>query len=132
MADILSTYLNGLHFQNPSTYEVGWQSNDLSNKIYYHAGDYANAVQDDAAKIWEREDTAYQRMVADMKAAGLNPWLGVSSGGSPTSDVNPSLEGLTSLLGVLSGTLENERTFTQSSKRLFDSVIGALSLLIPF
>lgn len=41
-------------------------------------------------KVWEREDSAYQRMVADMQKAGLNPWTGISSGGSPTSSTGSS------------------------------------------
>lgn len=34
---------------------------------------------------WEREDSAYQRMMADLEAAGINPMMAGQLGGSPTS-----------------------------------------------
>lgn len=42
------------------------------------------ALQDNLLTWW-REDSAYQRMVKDMQKAGLNPWSGISSGGSASS-----------------------------------------------
>lgn len=113
-------------------FQVGFQVSPLANSIYDNAPGLAQSVYNDAHELWAREDSAYQRMVEDMKKAGLNPWLGVSSGGSQTSQVNPSMDSLTSLLSVLSGTLQSEQTFTQSSKRLFDSVIQALTIGLKF
>lgn len=119
-------------YNNGSTgYQFGFNPNPLGDKLYQHAGDLASQVYADSLSIWEREDSAYQRMVEDMKKAGLNPWTGLSSGGSPTSSTNPSMDSLTSLLQVLDGSLKTESTYTQSSKRLFDMVINALTAFVP-
>lgn len=53
---------------------------------------YANensAIEAQKARDWnaQREDTYYQRMVEDMKAAGINPIMAISGGGA---DISPS------------------------------------------
>lgn len=39
-------------------------------------------------KMMEREDTAHQREMADLQAAGLNPWLTVGSSGAAANGLN--------------------------------------------
>lgn len=92
----------------------------------------ANEVSDYTKQIWAREDSAYQRMVADMKKAGLNPWTGVSSGGSPTSATNPASARLDSLLGMLNYNLDAMERENKYKKGVSDSVVSWLKVFLPF
>lgn len=133
MYQLLGGHSSGYWNGGSSDYSIGFNVNPLGNKLYQNAGNITEGVYNDSQyQLWASEHP-HTLEVLDLKEAGLNPWL--SAGGSGISNagsVNPSMDSLTSLLQVLSGTLSTESTYTQSSKRLFDSVVKGLQLLIPW
>lgn len=90
--------------------------------------DWQDAVLNSSYAIWSREDSAYQRMVEDMKKAGLNPWIGISSGGSQTSQVNPVVDSLNSTLSILM----NNREFADTFMKGVDTTGKAVDRLMSF
>lgn len=78
----------------------------------------------------QREDTAYQRMVADMKKAGLNPWTGIASGGSSSSPMTaPQKSSLEGLLSILSYNVD--RAYKGNSS-MISGIQTGLKLALPF
>lgn len=78
----------------------------------------------------EREDSAYQRMVADMKKAGLNPWSGLSSGGLSSGSLSsPRQSALDSLLSVLKF---NETEAYHNNSLALKGVNTAIRIALPF
>lgn len=82
----------------------------------------------------DREDSSYQRMVEDMRKAGLNPWTGVASGGSSsssyTSPHSSALGGLLDILGYnVDRTNKRNKQFTDSIRTGASVAFGILSML---
>lgn len=85
---------------------------DLTNA--QKAQNQFNAQQAELQRQWEEQmaNTQYQRGVADMQAAGLNPALAYSQGGAPTpqgssaSNGMPQAGGLGDFIGALLGMKE--------------------------
>jgi len=86
----------------------------------------------DQQKIWDREDSAYQRMVADMQKAGLNPWTGISSGGLSTSSSSPSSEALKGLIAGLEYNKSVSDSQRKSDEKWADQMISLLKIFASF
>lgn len=116
-----------------------FSDDNLAGKLYSKAGSIASDIYSDSLSIWDREDSAYQRMVEDMKKAGLNPWTGISSGGLSTGHVNPSMDSLTGLIQVLGGWLNARevgnhtlRDSSQASKNVMDAFNKVVNMVSNF
>lgn len=92
---------------------------------------YTN-VRDETREIWAREDSAYQRMVADMKKAGLNPWTGIASGGLSTSTTSPTANAFNSLMQALEFNQNADKIVETKGNNLTKNLIKIFSVLTGF
>lgn len=105
-----------------------WAGQSVDNGVS-SAGDLEALAREDREWQANREDTAYQRMVADMQAAGLNPWLGIGNGSasSATSDVAQA-SALGSQLAVSASDLARKwKTLSSSNFRNYATGLSAIA-----
>lgn len=108
-------------------------SNHKEEERYTNEQDYNRALQQ---QIFDREDTAYQRAVADAQMAGLSPVVAAGSGGAGTGTVvsapnkNPAQQiSPTQLFSLVRGIQElelaedaNERAWAETNAKIaFDA-----------
>lgn len=93
LGDRIGNFFGGYVDRKKQDYEMYLQNLNTENAWKLHELDYQRelkAIQD--ARSWDKmmSDTQYQRMVGDIKKAGLNPWLAVNSGGLSGASVGSS------------------------------------------
>lgn len=119
--------------QGGTTYHQNWTDASGAGSIRYPEALYNQVLSEQRLYNqiqMEREDTAYQRMVADMKAAGLNPWMGVSSGGlASTPATPPKKSALDSLLQILN---YNENKAHKDNSDMLSAVNTGVRMALPF
>lgn len=136
---------------NPSIQQNVIQDKTMENIETPINNDIYSFMKEQQAKQWEREDeiraetqkredTAYQRAVADMQAAGINPNLmnvnAAASGGGITSatglEYNTYKGNLDETLTLLEQEIENKFKEDENEKDRFNSLISSLIMGLLF
>lgn len=126
--DVNSAGNQGSMFGNADDYkawlieQAGKGNTAAQDKIgSYYLGEESNQT----AREWTagREDTAYQRMVKDARAAGINPMALLATGGSPQAS---SSSGHSYNNGEFESKRHNE---TNESKGFIIGIISALAII---
>lgn len=89
-------------------------------------------VKAEQEEIWAREDSAYQRMVEDMRKAGLNPWTGISTGGLSSSAASPTSTAFSTLSQALDAIFKGESNIETNHNNLAKNLIKLFTSFVGF
>lgn len=84
------------------------------------------------ARDWtaSREDTQYQRLVSDLKAAGINPYVLMASGGSPVSSSSSGASYSGSQYTSKKASEETARhNQTSDALKIFSTILSTLAIV---
>lgn len=126
--DELSSALNGdLRDENNKLYKDYYYESMLHQIQGAENAMKFSAEQADISRSWSEymSNTAYQRAVADMKKAGLNPMLLVTKGFAPASTPSSA-----SPVGVNVGSVNGQLDTNSYSVQAFSNILNSATQLI--